>query len=216
VSPLHAGAILAATTAAERAELVFFIILAPLAVVTALGMVLNRHAVYSALLLVVNFFCLAAFYVFLQAQFLAAVQVIVYAGAIMVLFLFVLMLLGIWREEVLRETIKGQRTVAAILGGLLLAGVMWAIFLHPFRGAGADLTRVANNDNVRAVGQLLFTRYLFAFEAAGLLLVVAAVGALVLGKRAVLPRSHQRTARTSPSASEGAGPGDARKEEPVP
>ncbi len=91
-SLLRAGAVLAATTPAQRAELILFVVLAPVSVLTALGMVLNRRAVYSALLLVVNFFCLAAFYVLLQAQFLAAVQVIVYAGAIMVLFLFVVML----------------------------------------------------------------------------------------------------------------------------
>jgi NADH-quinone oxidoreductase subunit J len=206
-----------ATTAAERAELIFFIVLAPLSVVTALGMVLSRHAVYSALLLVVNFFCLAAFYVFLQAQFLAAVQVIVYAGAIMVLFLFVLMLLGVSREDVLHETIRGQRPAAAVLVVLLLAGVMWAIFLHPFRGPGVDLTRVAQNDNVRAIGRLLYTRYVFAFEATGLLLMVAAVGALVLGKRPLLRGLRERAARTSPAASEGSGPGrGAREEEPVP
>ena len=183
MSVLHPAVILAATTSAQRAELIFFIILAPLAVVSALGMVLNRHAVYSALLLVVNFFCLAAFYVFLQAQFLAAVQVIVYAGAIMVLFLFVLMLLGISREDVLHETIRGQRPAAAVLVVLLLAGTIWGLFAHPFSGLGADLNAVSGNDNVRAIGQLLFTRYLFAFEATGLLLVVAAVGARVLGKR---------------------------------
>jgi NADH-quinone oxidoreductase subunit J len=179
---LQAVPVLAATPA-QRAELVTFVILAPLSVVTALGMVLNRHAVYSVLLLVVNFFCLAAFYVLLQAQFLAAVQVIVYAGAIMVLFLFVLMLLGVYSEDVLSETIRGQRPAAAILVALLLGGVVWALFAKPFGGAGADLTRVAGGDNVRAIGQLLFTRYLFAFEATGLLLVVAAVGALVLAKR---------------------------------
>jgi len=182
-SLLRAGAVLAATTPAQRAELILFVVLAPVSVLTALGMVLNRRAVYSALLLVVNFFCLAAFYVLLQAQFLAAVQVIVYAGAIMVLFLFVVMLLGISSEDVLRETIRGQRPAAAVLVALLLAGVIWAIFAHPFSGGGVDLARVAGNDNVRAVGQLLFTRYLLAFEATGLLLVVAAVGALVLGKR---------------------------------
>jgi len=216
VTALHATTVLAATTSAERVELVFFVVLAPLSVVTALGMVLNRNAVYSALLLVVNFFCLAAFYVFLQAQFLAVVQVIVYAGAIMVLFLFVLMLLGISREDVLHETIRGQRPAAAILVALLLGGTIWALFLHPFRGPGVDLNRVANNDNVRAIGQLLFTRYLFAFEATGLLLVVAAVGALVLGKRPVLPRARERAARTSPAASEGGGPpGGAREQEPV-
>ena len=84
-----------AVTATERAEFLTFVPLAMLSVAAAVGMVLNRNAVYSALLLVVNFFCLAGFYVLLEAQFLAAVQVIVYAGAIMVLFLFVLMLLGV-------------------------------------------------------------------------------------------------------------------------
>ena len=183
MNPVSTASVLAATTAAQRAELIIFVILAPVSVLTALGMVLNRNAVYSALLLVVNFFCLAVFYVLLQAQFLAVVQVIVYAGAIMVLFLFVLMLLGISNEDVLKETIRGQRPVAAVLVALLLAGVVWALFTKPFSGAGVDLNRVANGDNVRAIGQLLFTRYVFAFEAVGLLLVVAAVGALVLGKR---------------------------------
>jgi NADH-quinone oxidoreductase subunit J len=183
MSLLHAGAVLAATTPAQRAEFITFVILAPVSVLTALGMVLNRHAVYSALLLVVNFFCLAAFYVLLQAQFLAAVQVIVYAGAIMVLFLFVLMLLGVSREDILTETIKGQRPAAAVLTVLLLGGVVWALLAKPFSGAGVDLLRVAGGDNVRAIGQLLFTRYVFAFEATGLLLVVAAVAALVLAKR---------------------------------
>ena len=182
MSALHAAAVLAATPA-QRAEFIVFIILAPVSVLTALGMVLNRHAVYSALLLVVNFFCLAAFYVLLQAQFLAVVQVIVYAGAIMVLFLFVLMLLGVFNEDVLKETIKGQRTAAAVLVVLLLGIVVWALFTTPFSGAGADLNRVAGGDNVRAIGRLLYTRYVFAFEATGVLLVVAAVGALVLGKR---------------------------------
>jgi NADH-quinone oxidoreductase subunit J len=182
MSLLHTATVLAATPA-QRAELVTFVVLAPVSVLAALGMVLNRNAVYSALLLVVNFFCLAAFYVLLQAQFLAVVQVIVYAGAIMVLFLFVLMLLGVSSEDILKETIKGQRAVAAVLVALLLAGVILALFAKPFSGSGADLTRVANGDNVRAIGQLLYTRYVFAFEATGLLLLVAAVGALVLAKR---------------------------------
>ena len=213
MTALHAGTLLAATTAAERAELIFFVVLAPLSVVTALGMVLNRHAVYSALLLVVNFFCLAAFYVFLQAQFLAAAQVIVYAGAIMVLFLFVLMLLGVSREDVLRETIRGQRQAAAVLVVLLLAGVVWAIFAHPFRGPGVDLARVANNDNVRAIGQLLYTRYVFAFEATGLLLVVAAVGALVLGRRP--GRAPVRNRRAGERGTGEPAPGDAAAGEPA-
>jgi NADH-quinone oxidoreductase subunit J len=175
---------LLATTAAERTELVVFVILAPVSVLTALGMVLNRNAVYSALLLVVNFFCLAAFYVLLEAQFLAAVQVIVYAGAIMVLFLFVLMLLGVGSEDVLTETIRGQRPAAVVLGLLLLAVVGAALLSGAFSGGAQGALQAANaGGNTQAVGRLLFTRYVFAFETVGLLLVVGAVGALVLGKR---------------------------------
>ncbi len=172
-----------AVTAAERAELVVFIVLAPLSVVSALGMVLSRNAVYSALLLVVNFFCLAGFYVLLEAQFVAVVQVIVYAGAIMVLFLFVLMLLGVESQESVRETIRGQRPAAVLLTLGLLVAVVGALAAGVFDAAPASLAAANEGGNVQAVGRLLFTRYTFAFETAGVLLVVAAVGALVLGKR---------------------------------
>jgi len=176
-------ALLAKATPAEQAELVVFAVLAPVAVLSALGMVLNRNAVYSALLLVVNFFCLAGFYVLLEAQFVAAVQVIVYAGAIMVLFLFVLMLLGVGNEDVLKETIRGQRPAAAVLTALLLVAVGAALLAGVFDAPPVSLAQVNEGGNTQAIGRILFTRYVFAFEAAGLLLVVAAVGALVLGKR---------------------------------
>ena len=172
-----------AATASENAELIVFIVLAPLAVVSALGMVLTRNAIYSALLLVVNFFCLAGFYVLLEAQFVAAVQVIVYAGAIMVLFLFVLMLLGVESQEALRETIKGQRPAAILLSLGLLVAIVGALAAGVFDAEPASLAAANEGGNVQAVGRLLFTRYTFAFETAGILLVVAAVGALVLGKR---------------------------------
>ena len=172
-----------AATASERAELIVFIVLAPLSVVSALGMVLTRNAVYSALLLVVNFFCLAGFYVLLEAQFVAAVQVIVYAGAIMVLFLFVLMLLGVESQESVRETIRGQRPAAVLLTLGLLVTIVGALLAGVFDAAPASLAAANEGGNVQAVGRLLFTRYTFAFETAGVLLVVAAVGALVLGKR---------------------------------
>jgi NADH-quinone oxidoreductase subunit J len=172
-----------AATPAEQAELVVFVVLAPVAVLSALGMVLNRNAVYSALLLVVNFFCLAGFYVLLEAQFVAAVQVIVYAGAIMVLFLFVLMLLGVGNEDVLKETIRGQRPAAAVLTVLLLVAVGGALLAGVLDTPPASLAQANEGGNTQAIGRILFTRYVFAFEAAGLLLVVAAVGALVLGKR---------------------------------
>jgi NADH-quinone oxidoreductase subunit J len=172
-----------AATPSEQAELIVFIVLAPLAVVTALGMVLTRNAVYSALLLVVNFFCLAGFYVLLEAQFVAAVQVIVYAGAIMVLFLFVLMLLGIGNEEAVRETITGQRPAAVLLTLGLLVAIVGALLAGVFDAEPASLAAANQGGNVQAIGRLLFTRYTFAFETAGVLLTVAAVGALVLGKR---------------------------------
>jgi NADH-quinone oxidoreductase subunit J len=176
-------ALLAQATPAEQAELVVFVVLAPVAVLSALGMVLNRNAVYSALLLVVNFFCLAGFYVLLEAQFVAAVQVIVYAGAIMVLFLFVLMLLGVGNEDVLKETIKGQRPAAVILTVLLLVAVGAALLGGVLDAPPASLAQANEGGNVQAIGRILFTRYVFAFEVAGLLLLVAAVGALVLGRR---------------------------------
>jgi NADH-quinone oxidoreductase subunit J len=172
-----------AATASEQAELIVFVVLAPLALVSAVGMVLSRNAVYSALLLVVNFFCLAGFYVLLEAQFVAAVQVIVYAGAIMVLFLFVLMLLGVDREEVVQETIRGQRPAAVLLTLGLLVVIVGALLAGVFDTEPASLAAVNEGGNTQAIGRLLFTRYTFAFETAGVLLVVAAVGALVLGKR---------------------------------
>ena len=172
-----------AATASERAELITFVVLAPLSVVSAVGMVLSRNAVYSALLLVVNFFCLAGFYVLLEAQFVAAVQVIVYAGAIMVLFLFVLMLLGIGNEVVVKEQMRGQRPAAVLLTLGLLVAIVGGLAAGVFDAEPASLAVANEGGNVQAIGRILFTRYTFAFETAGVLLVVAAVGALVLGKR---------------------------------
>jgi NADH-quinone oxidoreductase subunit J len=113
----------------------------------------------------------------------AAVQVIVYAGAIMVLFLFVLMLLGVESQEALTETIKGQRPAAVLLSLGLLVAVVGALAAGVFDAEPASLAAANEGGNVQAIGRILFTRYTFAFEIAGILLVVAAVGALVLGKR---------------------------------
>jgi NADH-quinone oxidoreductase subunit J len=101
----------------------------------------------------------------------------------MVLFLFVLMLLGIGNEDVLKETIRGQRPAAAVLTVLLLVAVGGALLGGVLDTPPASLAQANQGGNVQAIGRILFTRYVFAFEAAGLLLVVAAVGALVLGKR---------------------------------
>ena len=185
-----ATAVLAADlTPAQWTEFVAFVILAPVSVLAALGMVFNRNAIHGALLLVVNFFCLAVFYLLLDAQFVFVVQIAVYAGAIMVLFLFVLMLLGVDRRETLTETIKGQRVWAVVLGFVLLGGVVIAVVTGAFPTESAGLAAANQGGNVRAIGRLLFTRYTLAFEATGVLLLVAGVAALVLARPARPSRS---------------------------
>lgn len=157
------------------------------AAVVSLGsaflMLLTPNAVHAALALVVNFFALALFYILLDGHFIAAAQVIVYTGAIMVLFLFVIMLLGVDRREDLRETIRYHRPTAYALciglGGVAVFTVRAAFQTTPF--AGLDAANAGGN--VQGVGRLLFTRYLWAFEVTSLLLIVAAVGAMVIGKR---------------------------------
>ena len=162
---------------------ILFIGFAALLVGCSLMVILNRNPVTSALWLVLGFVSLAGLYLLLQAEFLAMVQIIVYAGAIMVLFLFVLMLLGVEQQEVLQETIKGQRPAAVLLTLGLLVAIVAALAAGVFDAEPSSLAAANEGGNVQAVGRLLFTHYTFAFETAGVLLVVAAVGALVLGKR---------------------------------
>jgi NADH-quinone oxidoreductase subunit J len=163
-------------------DLVVFWITAPISVGAAALMLLQRNAVHAALLLVLNQFTLAVFFVLLDAHFLAAVQVIVYAGAIMVLFLFVIMLLGVDRNEVLRERLRGQRPLAIFLGLLLVIELVVTIRLGVgLSGPGAEI--VQPHGNVRAVAEVLFTRYVFPFEVTSVLLIVAAIGAMVLARR---------------------------------
>jgi len=162
-------------------DLVVFWVMAPVSVGAAVLMLFQRNAVYAALFLILNQFTLAVFFVLLDAHFLAAVQVIVYAGAIMVLFLFVIMFLGIDRREALVETIRGQRWLAIGLGLLLVAGVVLAI------GLGVGLDRAPGpppgGDNIRVVARVLFTDYVFPFELTSILLILAAVAAMVLARR---------------------------------
>ena len=158
-------------------EMVLFCVLAAIAVVGALGVVLSRQSDHSALFLLLNFIALAAIYVTLNAPFLAAVQIIVYAGAIVVLFLFVVMMLNVARRE-RPETKPVQRYAGLLLGALLLAGLIYVVVSNP--QLPPELTR---SDNVMDIGEALFTEYLLPFELAGLLLLIGVVGAVVLGKR---------------------------------
>ncbi|HWH32033.1 MAG TPA: NADH-quinone oxidoreductase subunit J [Egibacteraceae bacterium] len=191
------------------AEFVVFWIMAPLALGAAISMLFMRNAVHAALLLVVNFFAIAVLYAVLEAQFLAVIQIIVYAGAIMVLFLFVLMLLGINREEAGGGALPRQAPVAIALGVALFA-VLAAGVASPFLsaedacptetpaegqpvaapqsdGGCAGLAAVNEEGNVRAVGLQLFTRYVWPFEVVSALLIVAAVGAMVIGRKHEAP-----------------------------
>jgi NADH-quinone oxidoreductase subunit J len=162
-------------------ETVVFWILGPVALAGALGMVFSRNAVHSALWLVLTMLSLGVFYVVQQAPFLGAVQVIVYTGAIMILFLFVLMLVGRDSSDSVVETLRGQRIGATVLGigfaGLVGAGIARATQDLPV--TGLDGAQGAEG-NIPAIANLLFSRYLLAFEVTSALLITAAVGAMVL------------------------------------
>jgi NADH-quinone oxidoreductase subunit J len=167
-------------------ETVVFWILGPIALAGALGMVFSRNAVHSALWLVNTMLSLGVFYVVQEAPFLGAVQIIVYTGAIMILFLFVLMLVGRDSSDSVVETLRGQR-VAAVLFGIGFAAVVGAGIARatenlPAIGLADVQARPGGDDagNIEAIAEVLYTRYLLAFEVTGALLIVAAVGALVL------------------------------------
>ena len=189
---------------ANTAEVVLFCVFAVIALGAGIAMVSMRNIVHAALMLVVNFLSVAALFLGLQSSFLAIGQVIVYAGAIMVLFLFVIMLLGVDRDDLL---VGGARRtqVLAVLGCALVAGVLLFGFAGTYTGAEsrcgsqapADVARTADTqpcvgldaaleEGGGAVGVLadrMFGRYTFPFELAAVLLTVATVGAMVLGKR---------------------------------
>ncbi len=166
--------------AVSTGEQVAFWILGSLAVIGALGMVLARNAVHSALWLVTTMLCLGFFYVINSAPFLGAVQIIVYTGAIMMLFLFVLMLVGRDASDSLIETLRGQRIAAIVLGlgfaALVGTGVARSLGDLPTVG----LAQANADGNVQGLAALLFTRYVFAFEVTSALLITAAVGAMVM------------------------------------
>jgi NADH-quinone oxidoreductase subunit J len=161
-----------------------FWLLAPVMVLGALGMILARKPVHSALCLAAVMISLAVQYAALDAPFLFAVQIIVYTGAILMLFLFVLMLVGVDAADSLVETIRGQRPMAVLAGvgfGLLLVLAVGRAVVGPDVGLRAD--NQAYGGNVQGLANLIFTKYVIAFEATSALLITAAVGAMVLAHR---------------------------------
>ncbi len=157
---------------------VFFAVVALVVIGSAVGMLLTRSAIYAALLLVLNFSTVALLYLVLGAPFISLVQITVYAGSIMVLFLFVIMLLGAERMET-SEPLQGQRTIGIVLGLVFLAEIALFFLTRPDLSAIVALPGVGAGSPAK-VGDLLFTHYALPFEITGFLLLVATVGAVLL------------------------------------
>lgn len=188
------GILAAGTATVSSGETFAFWVLATLTVIGALGMLLSRKAVHSALWIALTMVSLAILYLLNAAPFLTMVQIIVYTGAVMMLFLFVLMLVGVDASDSLIETLKGQRLAA------ILAGVGFGVLLFTAVGdltvnevVGLDAPTEAAGSNVQAIGQLIFNRYVFIFEVTSALLITAAVGAMVFTHRErLIPKPSQR------------------------
>ena len=201
----------AATHHTSTGEAWTFWVVAPIAFLTALGVVLSRNAVHSALWLIATLFCISVLFAAQRAPFLFAVEITVYAGAIMMLFLFVIMLVGRDTSESLVETLRGQRPLSILLSlgfaGLLIYGIVVARDM-----SSTGLSGTQSNDNVFSVAQLLYSPYVIPFEATSALLITAAIGAMVLAHRErTEPRptqqelSRRRFAGTHPTPLPGPG-----------
>ena len=182
---LPADVVLLAADGAARTstgEAVLFWVLAVIAMVGAIGVVAAPKAVYSAIFLATVMIVLAVFYIAQDALFLGVVQVVVYTGAVMMLFLFVVMLIGVDLSESMVETLRGQRVAAIVAGvgfGILLIAGIGNVSAAGFTG----LADANAGGNVQGLAALIFTRYLWAFELTGALLITAALGAMVLAHR---------------------------------
>lgn len=179
----YLAALTAGTTAhTTTTEAVVFWVMAVVAVIGAIGVVAAPKAVYSAMFLASTMISLAVLYIAQDALFLGIVQIVVYTGAVMMLFLFVVMLIGVDLSESLVETIRGQRIAAIVTGigfGVLLIAGIGNVSVAGFTG----LTQANAYGNVQGLAVLIFTKYLWAFELTGALLITAALGAMVLAHR---------------------------------
>ncbi|WP_448073447.1 NADH-quinone oxidoreductase subunit J [Georgenia yuyongxinii] len=202
-----AATALAETGTVSGGETVLFWVVAPIMVIASLGLLFARRAVHAALSVVLVMICLAVLYVAQDAPFLGVAQVVVYTGAIMMLFLFVLMLVGVDASDSLTETIRGQRWIAYVAGlglALVLGGVVAASTLP--RPAGLVAANI--DSNPVGVARLIFSDYVFTMEITGVLLIVAAVGAVTLTHAERLrPRATQRDVLESKMRAYAAGKG---------
>jgi NADH-quinone oxidoreductase subunit J len=212
-----------AAAGGSTAEVVLFWVFAVLALGAALAVVTMRNIVHGALMLVLNLLAVAGLYLSLESPFLSVIQILVYAGAIMVLFLFVIMLLGVSRDDLFLET-RRRNQVMAIAGGALLAGAILFAFVGPYTGeasvcggevaAGADGERCVGLADAKAdgdeagvafLGERMFTRYTLPFELSALLLTVATIGAVILARRRDLTPEDEEPAYVSPVPAGHAG-----------
>ncbi len=210
------GAVLAplAATHASWVDIGTFAVAAAIVLAGAIGVVIARNPVHAALMLVMTLFGIAVLFVAQRADFLAAVQVIVYAGAIVVLFLFVIMFLGVDKTESVKvEPLRGQRPLAAALTALGLAGVLILGLVSHWSTGKPSVAGAANGtgSNVAKLGRSVFTTYLFPFEVTSALLVIAVVGAVVLARRPPTseggtPEPMDSTADTGVSSGDGRDP----------
>ena len=166
-------------------EAILFYTLAVIAIASALLVVTRRSPVISALYLILNFFCLAGLYLTLHAQFIAVIQIIVYAGAIMVLFVFVIMLLNLGDERRLIDGISYKKVIAVGLSAGLLTELIYVLETSWSILPSTNYDRATEIGTVQYIGHQLYTGYLFPFEVTSMLLLVAIVGAIVLAKRKV-------------------------------
>jgi NADH-quinone oxidoreductase subunit J len=166
-------------------EQILFMIIAAISVVAAFGVIFNRNVVHSALSLLVNFCALAVLYFMLNAQFLAVAQILVYAGAIVVLFLFVVMLLGAELGEKVSSWLTLQNAFLAALGVVLLTIIGTAVFENHIQGAPGDFTAEAVQEfgQVQMIGSVLFTDYVLAFQLVAVLLSVGIIGVIWLAQQ---------------------------------
>lgn len=180
-------AALATTGTVSTGEEVLFWVIAPLMVLGALGLLFARRAVHAALAVVVVMIGLAVLYTALEAPFLGVAQVVVYTGAVMMLFLFVLMLVGVDASDSFVETLKGQRWIA-VLGGAGLLVALVGVVTRATMPAPVGLEAANADTNPVGVARLIFSEFVFAFELTGALLITAALGALTLTHRQRITR----------------------------
>jgi NADH-quinone oxidoreductase subunit J len=161
-------------------ESILFWSLAVLSIASGIAVITNRNPMYSVLLLVINFFCIGGLYLTLNAEFIAVVQIIVYAGAIMVLFLFVIMLLNLGNEETLEPTYDAKKGLAFLLGLAFLAEMLVAMKDFAALSSAKD---TFDYGKVEKIGTQLMTQYVYPFEMISVILLAALIGALLIAKK---------------------------------